>query len=181
MKSTSRNISTPIADHFPTSHELLPALTFAASSPTLESCRGHRAMPSCNPLSQLHRTARQAHSSPLLIFQHRSRVLRAVPSAASWNSGTYCTSSPVGRTSSHFTSPTRCSPSAATMWKRYASSRRWTDRQGKDQFARAAKVQGLKSRAAFKLLQINDKYRLFKPGMTVIDLGFAPGSWSQVC
>ncbi|KAK5056846.1 hypothetical protein LTR84_012378 [Exophiala bonariae] len=51
---------------------------------------------------------------------------------------------------------------------------------GKDQFARAAKVQGLKSRAAFKLLQINDKYRLFKPGMTVIDLGFAPGSWSQV-
>jgi len=41
-------------------------------------------------------------------------------------------------------------------------------------------VQGLKSRAAFKLLQINEKYRLFKPGMTVIDLGFAPGSWSQV-
>ncbi|KAJ9640824.1 2' O-ribose methyltransferase [Knufia peltigerae] len=47
-------------------------------------------------------------------------------------------------------------------------------------FARAAKVQGLKSRAAFKLLQINDRYRLFKPGMTVVDLGFAPGSWSQV-
>ncbi|KEF51572.1 ribosomal RNA large subunit methyltransferase J [Exophiala aquamarina CBS 119918] len=68
----------------------------------------------------------------------------------------------------------------AKTWKRYASSRRWTDRQGKDQFARAAKVQGLKSRAAFKLLQINEKYRLFKPGMTVIDLGFAPGSWSQV-
>ncbi|OAP62096.1 hypothetical protein AYL99_04299 [Fonsecaea erecta] len=49
-----------------------------------------------------------------------------------------------------------------------------------DQFARAAKVQGLKSRAAFKLLQINERYRLFKPGMTVVDLGFAPGSWSQV-
>ncbi|OAL38507.1 hypothetical protein AYO20_02156 [Fonsecaea nubica] len=48
-----------------------------------------------------------------------------------------------------------------------------------DQFARAAKVQGLKSRAAFKLLQINERYRLFKPGMTVVDLGFAPGSWSQ--
>ncbi|EXJ53945.1 ribosomal RNA large subunit methyltransferase J [Cladophialophora yegresii CBS 114405] len=49
-----------------------------------------------------------------------------------------------------------------------------------DQFARAAKVQGLKSRAAFKLLQINERYRLFRPGMTVVDLGFAPGSWSQV-
>ncbi|ETI19398.1 hypothetical protein G647_09231 [Cladophialophora carrionii CBS 160.54] len=44
----------------------------------------------------------------------------------------------------------------------------------------AAKVQGLKSRAAFKLLQINERYRLFRPGMTVVDLGFAPGSWSQV-
>jgi 21S rRNA (uridine2791-2'-O)-methyltransferase len=41
-------------------------------------------------------------------------------------------------------------------------------------------VQGLKSRAAFKLLQINERYRLFRPGMTVVDLGFAPGSWSQV-
>jgi hypothetical protein len=38
----------------------------------------------------------------------------------------------------------------------------------------------LKSRAAFKLLQINERYRLFRPGMTVVDLGFAPGSWSQV-
>lgn len=53
-------------------------------------------------------------------------------------------------------------------------------RQSQDQFAKAAKVSGLKSRAAFKLIQINDRYRLFKPGMTVIDLGFAPGSWSQV-
>jgi 21S rRNA (uridine2791-2'-O)-methyltransferase len=41
-------------------------------------------------------------------------------------------------------------------------------------------LQGLKSRAAFKLLQINEKYRLFRAGMTVVDLGFAPGSWSQV-
>lgn len=41
-------------------------------------------------------------------------------------------------------------------------------------------MSGLKSRAAFKLLQINDRYRLLKPGMTIVDLGFAPGSWSQV-
>ncbi|KAJ5142082.1 hypothetical protein N7526_003077 [Penicillium atrosanguineum] len=43
-----------------------------------------------------------------------------------------------------------------------------------------AAVQGLKSRAAFKLLQIDEKYRLFKGGQTVVDLGYAPGSWSQV-
>jgi 21S rRNA (uridine2791-2'-O)-methyltransferase len=41
-------------------------------------------------------------------------------------------------------------------------------------------VHGLKSRAAFKLLQINDKYKIFKRGNTVVDLGYAPGSWSQV-
>lgn len=60
------------------------------------------------------------------------------------------------------------------------SSKRWVDRQSRDQFAKAARVSGLKSRAAFKLLQINDRYRLFRPGMTIVDLGFAPGSWSQV-
>ncbi|RMZ74929.1 hypothetical protein DV737_g5595, partial [Chaetothyriales sp. CBS 132003] len=60
------------------------------------------------------------------------------------------------------------------------SSKRWVQRQSSDSFTRAAKVAGLKSRAAFKLLQINDRYGLFKPGMTVVDLGFAPGSWSQV-
>ena len=64
---------------------------------------------------------------------------------------------------------------------RYASSStRWTTRQKTDRFAREAKVQDLKSRAAFKLLQINDRYRILRPGMTVVDLGFAPGSWSQV-
>ncbi|KAI9707529.1 MAG: 2' O-ribose methyltransferase [Candelina mexicana] len=53
-------------------------------------------------------------------------------------------------------------------------------RQGQDQFAKEAKVLGLKSRAAFKLLEINAKYKLFKKGQTVVDLGYAPGSWSQV-
>ncbi|KAH9819786.1 rRNA methyltransferase 2, mitochondrial [Teratosphaeria destructans] len=61
-----------------------------------------------------------------------------------------------------------------------ASSTRWKTRQGNDSYAREAKLAGLKSRAAFKLLEINDKYRLFKKGDTVVDLGFAPGSWSQV-
>ncbi|KAL2071360.1 hypothetical protein VTL71DRAFT_12595 [Oculimacula yallundae] len=61
-----------------------------------------------------------------------------------------------------------------------SSSTRWKSRQGKDSFARDAKVQGLKSRAAFKLLEIDAKYRIFKSGQTVVDLGYAPGSWSQV-
>ncbi|KAI1762877.1 23S ribosomal RNA methyltransferase [Hypoxylon sp. FL1150] len=64
---------------------------------------------------------------------------------------------------------------------RYASSNsRWKQRQGGDFYAREAKVQGLKSRAAFKLLEMDSKYKLFKRGQTVIDLGYAPGSWSQV-
>ncbi|OQE20425.1 hypothetical protein PENSTE_c013G04814 [Penicillium steckii] len=63
---------------------------------------------------------------------------------------------------------------------RWASSKRWQARQQKDQFTREAAVQGLKSRAAFKLLQIDEKYRIFKRGQTVVDLGYAPGSWSQV-
>lgn len=94
-----------------------------------------------------------------------------------------CISWPAGPTSSASTSLSRSSRSRTTsqQWRYASSNRRWTDRQRGDSFARAAKVQGLKSRAAFKLLQINDRYRLFKPGMTVVDLGFAPGSWSQVC
>lgn len=47
-------------------------------------------------------------------------------------------------------------------------------------FAREAKVQGLKSRAAFKLLEMDSKFNFFRPGQTVVDLGYAPGSWSQV-
>lgn len=61
-----------------------------------------------------------------------------------------------------------------------SSSTRWKSRQGKDWFARAAKVKGLRSRAAFKLLEIDTKYKIFKRGQTVVDLGYAPGSWSQV-
>ncbi|KAL9592436.1 MAG: hypothetical protein Q9179_006717 [Wetmoreana sp. 5 TL-2023] len=61
-----------------------------------------------------------------------------------------------------------------------SSSKRWQTRQGRDRYAINAKVQGLKSRAAYKLLEINEKFKIFKPGQTVVDLGYAPGSWSQV-
>ncbi|KAI0406520.1 23S ribosomal RNA methyltransferase [Xylaria palmicola] len=71
--------------------------------------------------------------------------------------------------------------SPACSGARWSSSNsRWKQRQGKDFFAREAKVQGLKSRAAFKLLEMDAKYRLFKRDQTVVDLGYAPGSWSQV-
>jgi 21S rRNA (uridine2791-2'-O)-methyltransferase len=61
-----------------------------------------------------------------------------------------------------------------------ASSSRWLQRQGQDKFTKEAKVRNYLSRAAFKLLALNDRYKLFKPGQTVVDLGFAPGAWSQV-
>ncbi|CAL8579104.1 2' O-ribose methyltransferase [Xanthoria parietina] len=61
-----------------------------------------------------------------------------------------------------------------------SSSTRWQTRQGRDKLVTRAKVEGLKSRAAYKLLEINEKHKIFRPGQTVVDLGFAPGSWSQV-
>ncbi len=60
------------------------------------------------------------------------------------------------------------------------SSRAWLERQLNDPFVAAAKREGYRSRAAFKLAEIADKYTLFKPGDIVVDLGAAPGGWSQV-
>ncbi|KAI7773324.1 hypothetical protein LA080_011228 [Diaporthe eres] len=61
-----------------------------------------------------------------------------------------------------------------------SSSSQWKSRQSRDRYARQAKVQGLKSRAAWKLIEMNDRYGLFRRNKTVVDLGYAPGSWSQV-
>ena len=60
------------------------------------------------------------------------------------------------------------------------SSKIWLNRQHKDLFVKQAKQEGYRSRAAYKLLELQKKYSLLKPGMSVIDLGAAPGSWSQV-
>ncbi|AJC50531.1 RlmE family RNA methyltransferase [Coxiella endosymbiont of Amblyomma americanum] len=57
---------------------------------------------------------------------------------------------------------------------------RWPQGYNKDFYVRYAKQKGYVSRAAFKLLEINEKYKLFKPGMSVVDLGAAPGGWFQV-
>ncbi|MGH8729231.1 MAG: RlmE family RNA methyltransferase [Burkholderiales bacterium] len=60
------------------------------------------------------------------------------------------------------------------------SSKAWLHRQESDPYVRRAKSEGYRSRAAFKLLEIDERDRLIKPGMTVVDLGAAPGGWSQV-
>src|SRR4051812_6431924 len=64
--------------------------------------------------------------------------------------------------------------------KRKLSSKLWLERQLNDPYVAQAKREGYRSRAAYKLIEIDDKYRLLKPGMTVIDLGAAPGGWSQI-
>jgi 23S rRNA (uridine2552-2'-O)-methyltransferase len=60
------------------------------------------------------------------------------------------------------------------------SSRRWLERQLNDPYVARAKREGYRSRAAYKLIEIDDKHRLLKPGARVVDLGAAPGGWSQV-
>lgn len=64
--------------------------------------------------------------------------------------------------------------------KRKLSSKLWLERQLNDPYVLQAKRDGYRSRAAYKLKEIDDKYKLLKPGMNVIDLGAAPGGWSQI-
>ncbi|GGE62882.1 ribosomal RNA large subunit methyltransferase E [Streptosporangium jomthongense] len=63
---------------------------------------------------------------------------------------------------------------------RSKSSGRWLDEHVNDPFVKRAQVDGYRSRASYKLLEINKKDRLIHPGMVVMDLGSAPGGWSQV-
>jgi 23S rRNA (uridine2552-2'-O)-methyltransferase len=67
-----------------------------------------------------------------------------------------------------------------TGGKRKHSSKLWLERQLNDPYVVQAKRAGYRSRAAYKLLEIDDKYHLLKPGQTVVDLGAAPGGWSQI-
>jgi 23S rRNA (uridine2552-2'-O)-methyltransferase len=62
---------------------------------------------------------------------------------------------------------------------RKLASTRWLTRQLNDPYVAAAKAKGYRSRAAFKLVEIDDKHRILKAGMRVVDLGAAPGGWSQ--
>jgi 23S rRNA (uridine2552-2'-O)-methyltransferase len=63
---------------------------------------------------------------------------------------------------------------------RTLSQRSWLLRQLNDPYVKSAKVQGYRSRAAYKLKELNDKYHFLKKSMSIIDLGAAPGGWSQI-
>jgi len=62
----------------------------------------------------------------------------------------------------------------------HKSKRRWLDEHHNDDYVKRARKEGFRSRAVYKLLEIDERDRLLKPGMTIIDLGAAPGGWSQV-
>src|SRR5678809_420252 len=67
-----------------------------------------------------------------------------------------------------------------TKKKRTVSQKRWLERQLNDPYVARARREGLRSRAAFKLIEIDDKHRVLKPGGRVVDLGAAPGGWSEI-
>ncbi len=67
-----------------------------------------------------------------------------------------------------------------TANKRSLSSQKWLERQLNDPYVARAKREGYRSRAAFKLLEIDEKYKILKPGQKIVDLGAAPGGWSQI-
>ncbi len=67
-----------------------------------------------------------------------------------------------------------------TARRRSSSSTRWLERQLNDPYVRRAKAENYRSRAAYKLLELDDRFRLLKGVKAVIDLGIAPGGWSQV-
>ena len=67
-----------------------------------------------------------------------------------------------------------------TAHKRTRSQQAWLERQINDPFAAKARAHGYRSRAAYKLIEIDDRFRLLRPGARVLDLGLAPGGWTQV-
>jgi 23S rRNA (uridine2552-2'-O)-methyltransferase len=76
--------------------------------------------------------------------------------------------------------PRALSVAVRTAKGRSAASQRWLARQLNDPYVAAAKQQGWRSRAAFKLVELDQRFRLIRPGARVVDLGAAPGGWTQV-
>ena len=63
--------------------------------------------------------------------------------------------------------------------KKNKISKNWINKQRRDTYVRQSKVDGYRARSAYKLIEINEKFKIFKGGMFVLDIGAAPGSWSQ--
>jgi len=63
--------------------------------------------------------------------------------------------------------------------KKNRTSKNWINKQKRDIFVRRSKVEGYRSRAVYKLIEINEKFKVLKNGISLVDLGSAPGSWSQ--
>ncbi|XP_072225571.1 rRNA methyltransferase 2, mitochondrial [Leuresthes tenuis] len=78
----------------------------------------------------------------------------------------------------------RCFHASSELMKRLKgkspAEQRWLQRQLKDPYVKASHVQNFRCRSAFKLLEIDDKFRILRPGYSVVDCGAAPGAWSQV-
>jgi 23S rRNA (uridine2552-2'-O)-methyltransferase len=107
-------------------------------------------------------------SSPGAPYQHTPRIALPQVSAVGWQGA--------------FSQGIRPVPELKLKNRhRTTSSRRWLERQLNDPWVHEARLRGYRSRAAFKLIQIHEKFRLFKPASRIIDLGCAPGSWLQVC
>jgi len=63
--------------------------------------------------------------------------------------------------------------------KKNKISKNWVNKQRRDIYVRQSKLDGYRARSAYKLIEINEKFKIFKGGMSVLDIGAAPGSWSQ--
>ena len=63
--------------------------------------------------------------------------------------------------------------------KKNKISKNWVNKQRRDIYVRQSKVDGYRARSAYKLIEIDEKFKIFKGGISVIDIGAAPGSWSQ--
>ncbi len=63
--------------------------------------------------------------------------------------------------------------------KKNKISKNWINKQKRDIYVRQSKIDGYRARSAYKLIEIDEKFKIFKDGMSVIDIGAAPGSWSQ--
>ena len=65
------------------------------------------------------------------------------------------------------------------MIKKNKISKNWISKQRRDTYVRQSRIDGYRARSAYKLMEINKKFKIFKGGMVIIDIGAAPGSWSQ--